>query len=60
MADTATSADIMRNQGLAHVHTLGPQKAVEALYMTPSGTFELKSSRKCHVAALPHLNLPCI
>jgi len=32
MADTATSADIMRNQGLAHMHTLGPQKAVEALY----------------------------
>jgi hypothetical protein len=31
MADTATYADIMRNQGMAQMYTFGPQKAAEAL-----------------------------
>ena len=32
MADTATSAYITRNQGMAQMHALGPQKEAEALY----------------------------
>jgi hypothetical protein len=32
MADTATSADIMRNRGMAQIHTLGPRKTKEALH----------------------------
>ena len=43
-----------------HRCTLLDHRRQRKLCMTSSGSFEFKSSRKCHVAALPHLNLPHI
>ena len=43
-----------------HICTLLDHRRQWKLCMTSSTTFEFKSLRKCHVAAIPHLNLPRI
>ena len=70
-AGTTTSAVIMRNQGMAQIHTVGPQEAVEALCdgqwkftefkkMSCSriATFDLTSPLNGDKKLLPHLSRP--
>jgi hypothetical protein len=70
-AGTATSADMMRNQGMAQMHTVGPQEAVEALYDVQWNLTEVKKMSYSHIATfeltsplngdkklVPHLSRP--
>ena len=49
-ADTATCADIVRNQGMAQKHTVGPQAAVEAPCDVQWNSSELKKMSYSRIA----------